>query len=209
MKPLTRKEFFMAKAAGQTVPDLEPITREEYFLNQIAENGGGGGLPPIEEGDDGKVLTASDGEAAWESAGGGLPEITGADDGKLLGASDGEAAWVDGGSLYPYDFVIKCLGSFNNLNLNQLNIEKGTLQDIEEKIHDEQKPVTGCLIQYRQTEDPSQGYVLFEKYNLIYADVYYISLIFASQRQKDTNGGGILYLYYDEYYVINDYSWNS
>lgn len=43
MKPLTRKEFFMAKAAGQTVPDLEPITREEYFLNQIAENGGGGG----------------------------------------------------------------------------------------------------------------------------------------------------------------------
>ena len=43
MKPLTRKEFFMAKAAGQTVPDLEPITREEYFLNQIAETGGGGG----------------------------------------------------------------------------------------------------------------------------------------------------------------------
>lgn len=43
MKPLTRKEFFMAKAAGQTVPDLEPITREEYFLNQIAESGGGGG----------------------------------------------------------------------------------------------------------------------------------------------------------------------
>ena len=43
MKPLTRKEFFMAKAAGQSVPDLEPITREEYFLNQIAESGGGGG----------------------------------------------------------------------------------------------------------------------------------------------------------------------
>ena len=43
MKPLTRKEFFMAKAAGQTVPDLEPITREEYFLNQIAASGGGGG----------------------------------------------------------------------------------------------------------------------------------------------------------------------
>ena len=43
MKPLTRKEFFMAKAAGQTVPDIEPITREEHFLNQIAESGGGGG----------------------------------------------------------------------------------------------------------------------------------------------------------------------
>lgn len=72
MKPLTRKEFFMAKAAGQTVPDLEPITREEYFLNQIAENGGGGGLPPIEEGDDGKVLTVSSGEPVWASGGGGV-----------------------------------------------------------------------------------------------------------------------------------------
>lgn len=71
MKPLTRKEFFMAKAAGQSVPDLEPITREEYFLNQIAENGGGGGLPPIEEGDDGKVLTVDDGEAVWAEGGGG------------------------------------------------------------------------------------------------------------------------------------------
>ena len=43
MKPITRKEMLMAKAAGQDVPDLEPITREEYFLNQIAESGGGGG----------------------------------------------------------------------------------------------------------------------------------------------------------------------
>lgn len=43
MKPITRKEMLMAKAAGQTVPDIEPITREEYFLNQIAESGGGGG----------------------------------------------------------------------------------------------------------------------------------------------------------------------
>ena len=69
MKPLTRKEFFMAKAAGQTVPDLEPITREEYFLNQIAENGGGGGLPTITEADEGKVLTVDDGEAVWASGG--------------------------------------------------------------------------------------------------------------------------------------------
>ena len=71
MKPLTRKEFFMAKAAGQSVPDLEPITREEYFLNQIAESGGGGGLPTIEEGDDGKVLTVDDGAAVWAEGGGG------------------------------------------------------------------------------------------------------------------------------------------
>ena len=71
MKPLTRKEFFMAKAAGQTVPDLEPITREEYFLNQIAESGGGSGLPTIEEGDEGKVLTVDEGAAVWAEGGGG------------------------------------------------------------------------------------------------------------------------------------------
>ena len=39
MKPFTRKEFFMAKAAGQSVPDIEPITREEYFLSQISGGG--------------------------------------------------------------------------------------------------------------------------------------------------------------------------
>ena len=43
MKPITRKEMLMAKAAGQSVPDIEPITREEYFLSQIANGGGGGG----------------------------------------------------------------------------------------------------------------------------------------------------------------------
>lgn len=43
MKPITRKEMLMAKAAGQSVPDIEPITREEYFLSQISGGGGGGG----------------------------------------------------------------------------------------------------------------------------------------------------------------------
>lgn len=42
MKPLTRKEIFLAKIAGEDV-DIEPLTREEVFLNQIAESGGGGG----------------------------------------------------------------------------------------------------------------------------------------------------------------------
>lgn len=113
------------------------------------------------------------------------------------------------GSSDHYDFVIKCLGSFNDLNLNQLSIEKGTLQEIEEKTHDEQNPVTGCLMQYRHTLDPSLGYVIFEKYNLVYADVDYRSLLFASQRKKHTDGGGFLWLYYDEYYVINDSVWAS
>ena len=70
MKPLTRKEFFL-DAIAEGTPTPPPLTREERYLAKIAENTGGDSLPPIEEGDDGKVLTASDGEAVWASGGGG------------------------------------------------------------------------------------------------------------------------------------------
>ena len=40
MKPITRKEMLMAKAAGQDAPDITPVTREEYFLSQISGGGG-------------------------------------------------------------------------------------------------------------------------------------------------------------------------
>ena len=43
MNPITRKETFLAKAGGQSVNTPKPITREEMFLQKIAENGGGGG----------------------------------------------------------------------------------------------------------------------------------------------------------------------
>ena len=106
MKPLTRKEFFMAKAAGQSVPDLEPITREEYFLNQIAESGGGSGLPTIEEGDEGKVLTVDDGEAVWAEGGG--------------GSSDPYAG---------YDLVWKFdTPSINSIQENQMHLVKGSFE---------------------------------------------------------------------------------
>lgn len=39
-EPITRKEMFMAKASGQNVNTPKPITREEKFLERIAENGG-------------------------------------------------------------------------------------------------------------------------------------------------------------------------
>lgn len=42
-EPITRKEHYLAKAAGQEVETPEPITREEMYLNAIAEGGGGGG----------------------------------------------------------------------------------------------------------------------------------------------------------------------
>lgn len=69
MTPITRREMFMAKAAGEDVPTLEPVTREEYFLSQIS---GGGGLPEIGEGDEGKVLTVDDGAAVWAEASGAM-----------------------------------------------------------------------------------------------------------------------------------------
>lgn len=42
--PESRKETYLAKAAGMTVSELPtPASREELYLNAIAENGGGGG----------------------------------------------------------------------------------------------------------------------------------------------------------------------
>ena len=44
MEPVTRKEHFLARIAGKPHDEsLFPITREEFFLNDIATNGGGGG----------------------------------------------------------------------------------------------------------------------------------------------------------------------
>lgn len=42
MEPVTRKEHFLARIAGKPHDEsLFPITREEFFLNDIATNGGG------------------------------------------------------------------------------------------------------------------------------------------------------------------------
>lgn len=43
LNPVTRKETFLAAAAGQDVTTPTPITREEVFLDAIAKSGGGGG----------------------------------------------------------------------------------------------------------------------------------------------------------------------
>ena len=47
LEPITRKELFLAKAAGMDVQTPEPITREEIFLSQIS--GGGGSAPAVIE----------------------------------------------------------------------------------------------------------------------------------------------------------------
>lgn len=72
--PKTRMDNFFAKAAGSELADnsMEPITDREYWINELAARLAEGGLvPAIEEGDEGKVLTASDGAAVWSEGGGG------------------------------------------------------------------------------------------------------------------------------------------
>ena len=41
LTPITRKEMFLAKAAGMDIETPEPITREEMFLSKIGGSGGG------------------------------------------------------------------------------------------------------------------------------------------------------------------------
>lgn len=41
LTPITRKEMFLAKAAGQDIETPTPITREEIFLSKITGGGGG------------------------------------------------------------------------------------------------------------------------------------------------------------------------
>lgn len=43
IEPITRKEMFMASAAGESVSTPTPVTREEYFLSKIGGGGGGCG----------------------------------------------------------------------------------------------------------------------------------------------------------------------
>lgn len=86
-EPITRKEHFLAKAAGEDVTTPTPITREEKFLDKIAS---GGSLPTVTSADNGKVLGVVNG--AWdiaEDAGEVLPDVTTADNNKVLGVVGG------------------------------------------------------------------------------------------------------------------------
>lgn len=46
--PITREERFLAKAAGMDVKTDDPVTRSEKYLAKIAEGGGGGSVPEYE-----------------------------------------------------------------------------------------------------------------------------------------------------------------
>lgn len=66
LTPVTRREVFLAKAAGQDVETPTPVTREEMYLKKIAENGGSS-LPSVTDYDNGKVLTVVGDE--WAAVG--------------------------------------------------------------------------------------------------------------------------------------------
>lgn len=64
-EPITRREMYYSNMAGQNTPLPDPVTREEQYLKEIAENGGGGGT-----GDGDMKKSVYDNELAVLSAGG-------------------------------------------------------------------------------------------------------------------------------------------
>lgn len=49
MEAITRREVFLKAAADGEVPDMDPITREEHFLKDIAETVAGVDKPTQEQ----------------------------------------------------------------------------------------------------------------------------------------------------------------
>lgn len=95
--PITRKELFLAKAAGMDVQTPEPITREEMFLSQIAGGGSAPVVEPLTVTENG-TYTAPEGVDGYNpvtvnvaSAGGGSCL-----EGAFIGADDG-SLYIDAG----------------------------------------------------------------------------------------------------------------
>lgn len=65
LTPITRKELFLAKAAGQNVITPTPITREEMFLDKIQGGGGGGS----------NDFTETPVISSFDNTGDGIPEV--------------------------------------------------------------------------------------------------------------------------------------
>lgn len=102
LEPITRKELFLAKAAGMDVKTPEPITREEMFLNMITGGGGtpGGGSGVIEP----LTITENGTYEAPEGVEGYSPVVV-----NVAGSGGGEkilymdAALLNAGGAYPVD----------------------------------------------------------------------------------------------------------
>lgn len=58
-KPRTRLTKWLAKIAGKYDGELEPKTEAEFYLNEIAENSGGGSVPEPTISDAGKAIVVN------------------------------------------------------------------------------------------------------------------------------------------------------
>lgn len=100
-EPKSRKESYLAKAAGMdvTIPD-HPESRLEQYLNAIAEGGGGGG---------GTTYTAGDGiditDSTISATTKGLTKLTEADYDYPVGSEDGVALWLLPAGRYSLDGI--------------------------------------------------------------------------------------------------------
>ena len=59
LTPITRKEMFLAKAAGQDVETPTPITREEMFLSKISGGGASINVQPLNATENGTYTAPS------------------------------------------------------------------------------------------------------------------------------------------------------
>ena len=81
-KPITTREKFLAKAAGMDVETPKPVTREEHYLEAIAEGGSVESLKDvqIEDPENGEVLKYDAEQGKWingtASGGGGTSDYT-------------------------------------------------------------------------------------------------------------------------------------
>lgn len=94
LEPRTIKENLLGLIGKNPHAEPRPAnTREECFLADIAENGGGGGgLPEVTSEDNGDVLSVVDGEWSKAPAPSSLPPYTSADKGKGLFIGEGSGS---------------------------------------------------------------------------------------------------------------------
>ena len=92
-------------SAGSAVTPLTPWNRQEEWYNEIIDSAKSGGIPAIQSGDEGKVLTVGQaGAPEWDNVPSDLPAVSSADNGKFLCVVDGAWAVVDiNPSRYTYE----------------------------------------------------------------------------------------------------------
>lgn len=85
LEPITRREKYLNALSDETQEIPEPVTREEMFLKKAIESSGGGSsLPEVTSEDNGKVLGVVEGAWGKMDIPTELPTVTSSDEGKVL-----------------------------------------------------------------------------------------------------------------------------